>query len=302
MADSLEMVIAAGATPSNLSLPELEQVIERGQKTFIEVGRALMEIRDRRMYRETHATFEAYCGERWGWTRDYADKHIDAVHVNDALPTTVGKPTNEAQARAMLANLQPEEREQVRSGTATAQVVEKMVTATPDHQKWQGDKGVLINTGESDWLSPLHIVDAANETLGGIDLDPCASLSHIDNVPARIKWTVSDDGLSRDWSGSVYMNPPYGRPIGDWTAKLVSESKSGRVSAFVALVPARTDTRWFADFDGCVYCFIRGRLSFGNLDQGAPFPSVAVYHGNDPGGFALAFSPHGLILSGWSYD
>ena len=42
-------------------LAELELVIERGQKAFVAVGNALAEIRDQRLYRETHATFEAYC-------------------------------------------------------------------------------------------------------------------------------------------------------------------------------------------------------------------------------------------------
>src|SRR5512139_3559133 len=110
---------------------ELEKIIEQGQQTFIEVGRALMEIRDQRLYRGTHATFEAYCRERWGWTRDYADKHIDAVRVTDALPTDVGKPANEAQARAMLAKLEPQERAQVRKGTASPATVERMTAPRP---------------------------------------------------------------------------------------------------------------------------------------------------------------------------
>jgi hypothetical protein len=124
MGESIEMVLAAGAAPSNLTLPELEVIIERGQETFIEVGRALMEIRDRRLYRDTHATFEAYCKERWGWTRQRANQLVDAAHVATALTTDVV--TNEAQARAMLANLDPEERRQVRQGIAPEGVVRKM--------------------------------------------------------------------------------------------------------------------------------------------------------------------------------
>ena len=139
MSDFLELAILDGATPSTLSLPELERVIERGQQTFIEVGRALLEIRDRRLYRETHATFEAYCRERWGWSRQRANQHIDAAHVVNALTTTVAKPESERQARAMLDRLDPEEREQVRRGEATPRVVQKLAApirrpqrATPD--------------------------------------------------------------------------------------------------------------------------------------------------------------------------
>ena len=138
MSDFLELAILDGATPSTLSLPELERVIERGQQTFIEVGRALLEIRDRRLYRETHATFEAYCRERWGWGRSYANKTIRAAQTADALGTTVPI-QSERQARAMLNRLEPEEREQVRRGEATPRVVQKLAApirrpqrATPD--------------------------------------------------------------------------------------------------------------------------------------------------------------------------
>lgn len=99
--DFLAIAIGNGGTPSNLSLPDLETVIERGQVTFIEVGRALMEIRDRRLYRETHATFEAYCRERWGWGRNYANKHIAAAKAVDALGTSVPTPQTEGEARRM---------------------------------------------------------------------------------------------------------------------------------------------------------------------------------------------------------
>jgi hypothetical protein len=50
-------------------LDQLEEKIERGLKTFIEVGTALREIRDKRLCRQTHGTFEDYCRERWRWSK-----------------------------------------------------------------------------------------------------------------------------------------------------------------------------------------------------------------------------------------
>lgn len=82
-------------------LAELEAVIARGLDTFVEVGLALMEIREQRLYRESHKTFEAYCRERWGWNRDYANKHIRAAQVAQILDTNVSKPANEAVAREL---------------------------------------------------------------------------------------------------------------------------------------------------------------------------------------------------------
>ena len=82
-----------------LSLQKLEAVIERGLRTFVEVGAALLEIREGRLYRATHVTFEEYCKERWGWNRDYANKQIRAAQVVQNLDTNVSKPQTEAQAR-----------------------------------------------------------------------------------------------------------------------------------------------------------------------------------------------------------
>ena len=45
-------------------LAELEKVIAKGRKTFLEVGRALMEIRDTRLYRREYSGFEEYCQTR----------------------------------------------------------------------------------------------------------------------------------------------------------------------------------------------------------------------------------------------
>jgi hypothetical protein len=51
------------------TLDDLEGVIEKGIATFIDVGLALARIRDKRLYRETHGTFEEYCKDRWGFSR-----------------------------------------------------------------------------------------------------------------------------------------------------------------------------------------------------------------------------------------
>ena len=43
------------------ALKKYEEIISKGLNTFLEVGHALAEIRDRRLYRATHDTFEPYC-------------------------------------------------------------------------------------------------------------------------------------------------------------------------------------------------------------------------------------------------
>ena len=66
-------------------LEQHEAVIERGLKTFVDVGNALMAIRDGRLYREQHATFEDYCHGRWGMNRGHANRLIRASGMMGSL-------------------------------------------------------------------------------------------------------------------------------------------------------------------------------------------------------------------------
>lgn len=109
-------------------LTELETVIERGLSTFVEVGEALVEIRGSRLYRETDATFEAYCKRRWGFTDRRARQLMDSAQVARAINAgtdtfeeyverktgTVVPVANEAQARALAPVLRESGPEAVR--------------------------------------------------------------------------------------------------------------------------------------------------------------------------------------------
>jgi len=76
---------------------ELEQIVRAGLKTFAEVGMALLEIRDRRLYRDEHSSFEAYCKEQFGFSRQRGHQMIEAAQVS----TMVAIP-NERQARELV--------------------------------------------------------------------------------------------------------------------------------------------------------------------------------------------------------
>jgi hypothetical protein len=80
-----------------------ENLIERvnaGKKTFIKVGEALKQLRDERLYRNTHDTFEDFCRELWGFDKSYANRLIKAAKVESAVP--IGpKPKSEAVCREL---------------------------------------------------------------------------------------------------------------------------------------------------------------------------------------------------------
>jgi len=73
-------------------LAQLEREIKTGISTFIKVGRALAEIRDARLYRATHGSFESYCRETWGFSRQRASQLIGAAGVAVDLSTAVDTP------------------------------------------------------------------------------------------------------------------------------------------------------------------------------------------------------------------
>jgi hypothetical protein len=97
-------VTAPTLTPSERRhLSALEKRIERGLQTFKEVGAALMEVRDSRLYREDWPSFEAYCQARWQMERQRAYQLIGAVEVVEALPeATRNLVRNEATARELV--------------------------------------------------------------------------------------------------------------------------------------------------------------------------------------------------------
>lgn len=108
----------------------------------------------------------------------------------------------------------------------------------------------------------------------GFTLDPCANDQ---NHKCEKYYTKETNGLEQNWDNErIFMNPPYGREIGKWMKKLSETEAPVRV----ALVPARTDTKWFHDYvvGKAEIRFIRGRLKFGDVKNSAPFPSILVIY------------------------
>lgn len=71
-------------------LTQCEKAIEKGLGTFVEVGQALLDIRDSKLYRASHKTFEAYCKERWDISRPRAYALIDQAKVVQAVADAAG--------------------------------------------------------------------------------------------------------------------------------------------------------------------------------------------------------------------
>ena len=128
-------------TPAMLDLFEYEKVIEQGLAGFVEVGLALLAIRDGKKYRHAgYATFEDYCQRRWSISRAYGHRLIGAAEtVTEMSPIgDIPAPAREAQVRPLRA-VDPSERadvwaeavESAGGGQPTAKQVEAVITTAP---------------------------------------------------------------------------------------------------------------------------------------------------------------------------
>lgn len=157
-----------------------------------------------------------------------------------------------------------------------------------DHEREVKNKhAVHFSSKRPDWATPWPFFEKLNEEFG-FTLDVCAE-AHNAKCPDYI--TPEINGLTTEWLGRCYMNPPYGRDIGKWVSRARMQS-SWNGALVVCLLPARTDTKWFhEDIAGVAdeVRFVRGRIRFEGSEAGAPFPSmVVVYQYRD-----LSDEPHG---------
>ena len=126
MRTSLEKTISSSDPSRRLDaterdrLSELEPIIERGMTSFVEVGTALLEISDRRLYRETHSTFAEYCETKWRMTARRAYQLCEAAEVVNALPENVKHVSHLNPRQACeLAKVEPERRTEVLQAAAS---------------------------------------------------------------------------------------------------------------------------------------------------------------------------------------
>lgn len=124
-----------------------------------------------------------------------------------------------------------------------------------------------------DWPTPLALFTALHAEFA-FTVDACAS---DENATVPRYWTERDEGLMQPWHGErVWMNPPYGRQLARWMEK--ADNEQDAADLIVALVPSRTDTRWWHEYamQADEIRFLRGRLRFGDAVNNAPFPSCLV--------------------------
>lgn len=135
---------------------------------------------------------------------------------------------------------------------------------------------LMFSSATPEHFTPPWILDLV-EKVGPIGLDPCSHpKSEAIKRAHRVymssfdpKWgpiVLGPDGLVESWNefpqGLVFVNPPYGRELAKWAAKMAKEKQC----AIIALVPARVDTGWWRELNPIAWCALAGRLKFWHLE------------------------------------
>jgi len=160
---------------------------------------------------------------------------------------------------------------------------------------------VANNAGDNEWYTPDEYLVAARLVVGEFDLDPASNPVANEKVRAATYYTAENSGLTKDWRGVVWMNPPYeSKLIGQFAEKLCDSFASGEVTAAVVLVNNATETRWFQAIaeQASAVCFPKGRVKFWHpRKEAVPLQGQAVlYLGDDTKAFVNEFSSFGFCM------
>jgi hypothetical protein len=182
---------------------ELEAIVETHLETFLNVGRALAEIRNKRLYRQQHATFEDYCRHRWGFSGSRGLDLVRSASVAENLLTGPAAPETgdsplpvdlSPDALRPLQRLQPELanscwRLACRVGKPTSHLVGKIVRVvesaingtshSPAKPPASGKKVFLLSVhrlADSPWFSPQLIIQGLDEAKARKHLTACQQM------------------------------------------------------------------------------------------------------------------------------
>ncbi len=177
--------------------------------------------------------------------------------------------------------------------------------AVPKAETWSkhafqiGSDKVLLSK-DLEWWTPQIYIDAVHKVINKIDLDPASCDEANKTVKAKKYYSQENDGLLHEWTGKVFLNPPYGDRTPFFIEKFISEYEKGNIAEGIILVNSRaTDATWFQPlFDGLI-CFTNHRIDFDSPKEkltSSTHGSCFIYFGPNKKKFADIFSQFGSVV------
>ena len=172
------------------SLDELEAVIATGLNTFVQVGTALAEVRDSKLYAASFPSFETYCQERWGLSRSRAYQMMDAAELSTIVDTELD---SESQARALAPLKDDPDAANEALNTAIAEAEAEGAKLTAKRIKDAVERQLNPSTSDDGGVS----VSESSEPATPADSSPAPSSDHLEE-PAGDSLTGEDAGTAND--------------------------------------------------------------------------------------------------------
>lgn len=220
----------------------------------------------------------------------YHEEHVTHRPDTDPRPSTLTRWTPENNAH--------------RLGSAAALVTREqwdLLDRDDDlPQNWWDGIEELPAITPDDWYTPIEMIERAKRVCGDFDLDPASHVYANRRIRALRIFTKDDDGLVRDWSGRVWVNPPFSA-WDQFGSKILREWRRGDISHLFTLMPTRAlaTKQVFEIVSSCNAIF----SSYGRYPFWGPFGSnsatdgqIICYFGPRADTFAKAFSDMGIVF------
>jgi len=150
--------------------------------------------------------------------------------------------------------------------------------------------GAYHSSESLEWYTPKWLVEKVRDVLGNIDLDPCSCIEAQKSVLADVLYDKERDGLSQDWPGKVFMNPPGGwaePSMADkwgsrssaqcWYNKLLDQYKNG-ITTHAIVLCFNLDTLRALQSKNSI-CILAKRVKFNRIVNGEIVPGNSPAHG-----------------------
>lgn len=287
---------------------EIKVLIKRTAQGVIEIGQRLIQVKALL----GHGAFLTWLEVEFDWAERTARNFMRAAEAFktanfadlDFAPSALyllASPSTPESAREQ-ALAQAEAGEAITFSLAKT-IVEEYRQAESDRAEHA--RQILHSSDSAEWYTPKRYVDAVKQVLGEIDLDPASSDIANRTVRAKQIFTIKEDGLLQEWSGRVFLSPPYGfrdneSNQGLWSGKLIDAWHSRNITAAILLANAMTASKWFQPLWEYMLCFCDHQIRFyrpdGSIGNQPTHASVFVYLGKAREKFEQVFSQFGCIV------
>lgn len=218
--------------------------------------------------------------ERFGNRKTFSDLKPSTLQAMLRLPSGDEEDFIKAQADAGKP-IENQSAREVQSAVKEFKQAKEAIISEPEPQVEENKPLITVCTGNNEWYTPAEYIEAARRVMGGIDLDPASCAIANEVVRADKFFSLEEDGLKKDWSGRIWLNPPYSREL---IGKFVDKLLASDFEAAIVLTDAATETSWFSKLaqKAAVICFATRRIKFlrpdGSPGNGNPTRGSAFFY------------------------